>query len=180
VKNSFLKGSLKWGAILAGLNVVTALVLPMANTFDSQAILIISPVTGFVGGVVLHILNFLASEAIKYSEYRLTKVEGLAWSNHTAVRRVRIMTASGLLGGGLFLGVVAIIAFTIHGNEFGPVPFAPLFVAIGFGLGVITYFVLWAIGYFIPGRDKVITETGKLTITLKQLYQKWKSHDYRS
>jgi len=96
VKNSFLKGSLKWGVILASLNVVTALVLPMANGFDSQAILIISPVTGFVGGVVLHILNFLASEAIKYSEYRLTKVEGLVWSNHTAVRRVRIMTASGL------------------------------------------------------------------------------------
>lgn len=185
MKNSFLKGSFKWGAMFACINVIMALVLPVSNSLDLKAVLILSPISGFVGGVVLHILNFIASETIKYHDYRLAKAGGV-WSNHNAIRRARFITVCGLLGVGVLLGVVTVIAFSTyppHGNGLAPL-FAPLFAVVGFGLGVITYFFFWALASLIsrtnPFRDEAFRDAGKFTTTLNQLYQKWKNHDYRS
>ena len=77
MKQSFLGDTFKWGFILACITSVIPFVVPMSNKYDSDVILIFIPVVGFVCGVIVVILNFLASEAIKYSEYRLTKVEGV-------------------------------------------------------------------------------------------------------
>lgn len=189
MKNSFLRDALKWGAALACLNFVMALLLPMSNSLDPQAILILSPLTGFVGGIVIHILKFLASEAVMYSEYRLTKVEGSTWNNQNALLRVASMTLCGLLGGGIALWGIAMIAIDHYSDEeLLIVPFAPLFLVVGFGFGVFAYFFLWVLGlilsYLSPRtktlRGEAFREAGKLTATLKQLYQNWKSHDYRS
>ena len=156
----------------------------MSNKYDSDVILIFIPVVGFVCGVIVVIFNFLASEAIKYSEYRLTKVEGVAWCNQTAVRRVRFMTVCGLLGVGLML--VQLVDFAFSTNRYIPDPIEvivlPIGGVIGYGFGVISYFFLWILFYLTPkskpSRDKAIKAAGKFNTSLNQLYQKWKNHDY--
>lgn len=186
MKNSLLRGTFKWGATYACINFAMALLLPMPPTLDAQVIIFLSPVIGFVGGAALHTLNFLASEAVRFIEYQLTKVEGLTWSNHIAVRRVRYMTTCGLWGACFFLLFLILMTFT-QPIEDDPVFFilVPTFLAVfGFVLGLITYFFFWGmfpiLGYILTRGEYFRVPVIRGFRALMQLYQKWKHHDYRS
>ena len=188
MKNSFSRDALKWGVTLACLNFVISLVLPMSNGLDPQAMLILSPVTGFVGGVAIHFLNFLAVECVRYSKYRLAKVEGSKWNNIHAILRVEGITVCGQIGGGVALTILLIVVFSAaNDGELIIVPLAPLLLVIGFGFGALAYFSFWALGLILsylsprtkPLADKTFRMAGKLTATLKKQYNNWKNHDYR-
>lgn len=189
MKSSLLRGTLKWGATYAGINLAMALLLPMPFPLDAQVALIISLVVGFIGGIALQIMNFLASEAVSFIEYQLTKVEGLPWSNHNAVRRKHSMTACGLWSAGFFLAlfiVGTVIAATnpaggwAGGDEelFAMTILLPVILPVfGFGFGVLGYFIYWGVR---PILDFLFYLAGVAYRTLMQFYKKWKHHDYRS
>ena len=126
---------------------------------------------------------------MKYSKYRLAKLEGSKWNDISALLGERGITSSGKIGAGFALGLVALVAYTIPSEEAGTIPpFAPLFLVVGFGFGIFAYFSQWVLGLILSGvstkilphRDQTFRESGKLLAALKQLYTKWKNHDYRS
>ena len=182
MKNGFDSAPLKWGAALACLNFVVTLFLPMSDKLDMQAVVIISPLTGFTGGVVIYILNFVATEVVKYSKYRLTELKRTKWNNISALLSEQGITAWGKIGAGLALGLLILIVYGISTEEARTLPpFTPLFLVAGFGFGISVYFFQWALGATLSGlSEKVVPPLKQLYTRLKQLYTRWKNHDYRS
>lgn len=186
MKNSLLRDAFKWGAANAGITFAIALLLPIPHILDAKVIILLSPVLGFIVGVALQILNFLASEAVRFIEYQLTKVEGVTWSNHSAVRRVRSMTACGLWGAGILLSLIILVVFTQSTvSDAGFFVLMPTISTVwGFALGIIAYFFFWALrpilGYILPIGDYFRVSVIRGFRALMHLYQKWKHHDYRS
>lgn len=187
MKNSLLRGTLKWGATYASIIFAMTLLLPMRSILDTQMIIFFSLVVGFIVGVALYILNLVASEAVRFIEYQLTKVKGVTWSNHSAVLRVRSMTAYGRRGACFLLLFYICLVFTdptVFKADLAVFWIGTGAVVMGSVLGVITYFFFWGVfpilGYIRTGAEYFRVPVIRVFRALMQLYQKWKRHDYRS
>jgi hypothetical protein len=184
MKNIHLKNSLKWGANLAGINFVIALLTPNPLITEPLALMLLSPVLGLIGGVVIYLLNFVTNEAVRFVEYQTTKVEGVSWDSRRAVRRVRLQTIFGLSGATIGL-LVAVLSLYFGEKSVEAMLLAPTAGAVfGFIFSVILFCTCAAIVFVMYLVEKALPTISQLYQKLKQrvttAYHKWKSHDYRS
>ena len=181
MKNSFLTNGIKWGGILAGINFVIALLTPNPGLVEPLALMLVSLVLGFIGGVMLYLFNFVANEAVRFVEYQRTHVVGVPWDNHNAIRKMRLQTGFGLAGAAIYLLFSVLILYG-EPPSFGAILFTPIgFAVFGFIAGVILFCILFSVPLVLRFLASKISQLyQKLNPPLTTTYQKWKNHDYRS
>jgi hypothetical protein len=143
-----------------------------------------SLVLGLIGGVVIYLLNFVTNEAVRFVEYQITKVDGVSWDNHSAVRKVRLQTVFGLSGAAIGLLIAVLVLYFGEKSSETMLLASTAGAVFGFILGVILFCIYVATHSVFYLVDKILSTISQLYQKLKQhlttAYQKWKNHDYRS